>query len=175
MGKKRWHEGYLSDFIIGVIVIVIAVVLGSASGAGKDGAVDDEAAVLDVITRHAALHETGDLAAIERLWAHNAEATMAEGGKFNYGWENFRNHHLCPEIETMKNVKFPIEDVTVHVTGNLACATYSYHVSGEYKGRAFDSAGVATMFLEKRGGAWLIVREHTSAERRSVVAKSEQK
>ena len=65
----------------------------------------------------------------------------------------------------MKNVKFPIEDIKVHVKGNLAWATYSYRMSGEYKGRQFDSAGAATMALEKRGGAWLIVHEHTSAKR----------
>ena len=39
-------------------------------------------------------------------------------------------------------------------------------MSGEYKGRQFDSAGAVTMVLEKRDGAWLIVHEHTSAKRR---------
>src|SRR5215510_3474862 len=95
--------------IISSAVIAMALAFGIALAAQPATvAADDEAAIHDVITRHAAAHEKGDLAAIEKLWVHDDTATVAEGGSFNYGWTDFRDHHLRPEIEAMKNVKFPI-------------------------------------------------------------------
>lgn len=156
---------------ISITILALTLVVGVlASARSKFAAADDEAAIRAVVTQHAAAHETGDLAAIEKLWVHDETATVAEGGSFNYGWADFRDHHLRPEIEAMKNVKNPIEDIKVHVKGDLAWVTYSYRMSGEYKGRQFDNAGAATMVLEKRGGAWLIVHEHTSAKRRPPAA-----
>jgi uncharacterized protein (TIGR02246 family) len=153
----------------------MALIFGGALAARTAaGATDDEAAGRDVIARHAAAHETGDLEAIEKLWAHDETVTVAEGGSFNYGWTDFRDHHLRPEIEAMKNVKFPIEDIKVQVKGDLAWATYSYRMNGQYKGSLYYSAGAATMVLEKRNGAWLIVHEHTSAKRRQAPPKPEQ-
>jgi ketosteroid isomerase-like protein len=78
----------------------------------------------------------------------------------------------------MENIKFPIEDIKIHVKGDLAWVTYSYRMSGKYKGSLLLTAGAATMVLEKRGGAWLIVHEHTSTKRRppaAPAAKPEQK
>ncbi len=148
-------------------VLALTLMIGGAlAWRSTSAAADDEAAIRAVVTQHAAAHETGELATIEKLWVHDDTATVAEGGSFNYGWTDFRDHHLRPEIEAMKNVKFPIEDIKVHVKGSLAWVTYSYRMSGEYKGRQFDNAGAATMVLEKRDGAWLIVHEHTSAKRR---------
>lgn len=152
-------------------VIALTLVIGCAlAGRSAYAAADDEAAVRAVITQHAAAHETGDVAAIEKLWVQDETATVAEGGSFNYGWAEFRDHHLRPEMEAMKKVKFPLENIKVHVKGNLAWATYSYRMSGEYKARPFDSAGAATMVLEKRGDKWLIVHEHTSTKRRPPAA-----
>ena len=144
----------------------LALVFGGALAVRTMAVVDDEAAIRAVVTQHAAAHETGDLATIEKLWVHDDTATVAEGGSFNHGWTDFRDHHLRPEMEGMKNVKMPLEDIRVHVNGKLAWVTYNYKMSGEYKGRAFDNAGAATMVLEKRGKDWLIVHEHTSTKRR---------
>lgn len=159
---SRWRP-FLTLFTLIALTLAISSALGGTSAMAIT---NDEAAVRAVITQHAAAHETGDLAAIEKLWVHDDTATVAEGGEFNYGWNEFRDHHLRPEIEAMKNVKFPLENVKIHVKGNLAWATYSYRMSGEYKGRPFDSAGAATVVLEKRGKDWLIVHEHTSTKRR---------
>ena len=153
----------LSSFTLMALTLVMG---GALAWRSALAVADDEAAVRAVVTQHAAAHETGDLAAIEKLWVHDDTATVAEGGRFNYGWTDFRDHHLRPEIEGMKNVKFPLSDIRVHAKGSLAWVTYSYQMSGEYKGRPFDNTGAATLVLEKRGSDWRIVHEHTSANRR---------
>jgi len=45
--------------------------------------------------------------------------------QFNYSRTNFRDHHLRTEIEAMKEVKCQLEDISVHVKGNLVWVTYS--------------------------------------------------
>ena len=148
-------------------VIALTLALSYALvGRSTNAAANDEAAIRAVVTQHATAHETGDLATIEKLWVHDETASVAEGGEFNYGWTEFRDHHLRPEIEAMKNVKFPLENIKIQVKGKLAWVTYSYKMSGEYKGRPFDSAGAATLVVEKRGSDWRIVHEHTSSKRR---------
>lgn len=127
---------------------------------------NEEAAIRAVLTRYAAGYETGELAAIEKLWLRDETVSVAEAGSFNHGWTDFRDHHLGPELGAMKNVKFPFEDIRIHVNGKLAWVTFNYKMSGESRGRAFDNAGAATLVLEKRGSDWLVVHQHTSAKRR---------
>jgi hypothetical protein len=43
--------------------------------------------------------------------------------RFNYGRTDFRDYYLRKEIEAMKNVRFPLEDIRIHVKGNLAWVT----------------------------------------------------
>lgn len=154
-------------YFISFTVIALTLAIDYAQSLRSTAAAaSDEEAIRAVVMQHAKAHETGDLAMVEKLWVHDDSATVAEGGSFNYGWTEFRDHHLRPEFEAMKNVKFPIEDIKIHVKGGLAWVTFSYKMSGEYKGRAFDNAGAATLVLEKRGSDWLIVHEHTSTKRR---------
>lgn len=160
--NSRLRLSAASLTIIGLtLVIGYALVWRSTLAAAND-----EAAIRAVVMQHAVAHETGDLATVEKLWVHDDSATVAEGGQFNYGWTEFRDHHLRPEFEAMKNIKFPLEDIKIHAKGGMAWVTFSYKMSGEYKGRAFDNAGAATLVLEKRGSDWRIVHEHTSTKRR---------
>ena len=160
------HSRRYPAFIIALTLLFGATLSWHATVA----VANDEGAIRAVVTQRAAAHEAGDLATIEKLWVHDDSATVAENGEFNYGWTTFRDQHLRPEMEAMKNVKFPIEDIKIHVKGSLAWVTYSFRLSGEYKGRNFDGAGAATLVLEKRGSDWRIVHEHASTKRRPAAA-----
>lgn len=154
-------------FFASLASVALALALGVVlAGRSAETAANDEADIRAVIAQHVKARETGDVALAEKLWAHDDASTVAEGGSFNYGWTEFRDHHLRPEFEAMKNVKFAVEDIKIHIKGAMAWTTFSYKISGEYKGRAFDNTGAATMVLEKRGRDWLIVHEHTSTKRR---------
>lgn len=123
--------------------------------------------VATVLLRNAQGFETGDMAALDTLWAHDDGVTVFESGYANYGWADYRDHHLKPEIDEMKNVSYQLTDIKTRVSGNTAWATFKYALSADLKERHVDANGLGTAVLEKRGNDWKIVHWHTSAPRRT--------
>ncbi len=132
---------------------------------------NDEAAVRDVLMRSATSFEKNDRAEATRVWANDESLTVFESGHANYGWEDYRDHHLFPEMGEMKNVKYSFSDIKIHVSGNTAWATMKYAIAGDVseagKARHVEGAGLASSVLEKRQGQWRIVHWHSSAPRRA--------
>ena len=123
--------------------------------------------VATVLVRNAQGFETGDMAMLDTLWAHDDGVTVFESGYANYGWADYRDHHLKPEVEEMKNVKYELSDIKTRVSGNTAWATFKYSLAADLKERHVEAAGLGTAVLEKRGNDWKIVHWHTSAPRRA--------
>jgi ketosteroid isomerase-like protein len=123
--------------------------------------------VAAVLLRNAQGFETGDMAMLDTLWAHDDGVTVFESGYANYGWPDYRDHHLKPEVEEMKNVKYQLKDIKTRVSGNTAWATFKYNLAADLKERHVEAAGLGTAVLEKRGNDWKIVHWHTSAPRRA--------
>ena len=128
---------------------------------------NDEKAVRDVLTREAAAVETGDLAALDKIWASDEAVTIFENGSANYGWRDYRDNHLAPELKNFKNTKYTLSDVKIKVDGKTAWATFKYALSADTKERRVDVNGLGTAVLEKRGKQWQIVHWNTSATRRA--------
>ena len=126
---------------------------------------DDVKSVSDVLTKSAAGFEKGDMAALEKLWANDESVTVFESGHANYGWVDYRDHHLGPEMKEMKNTKYTLSDIKVKVSGNTAWATFKYAISADIGTRHVDGAGLGTAVLEKRGQDWKLVHWHSSAAR----------
>ena len=122
--------------------------------------------VAAVLLRNAHGFETGDLAMLNTIWANDEGVTVFESGYANYGWADYRDHHLKPELDEMKNVKYQLSDIKTRVSGNTAWATFKYALSADLKERHVDAKGLGTAVLEKRGNDWKIVHWHTSAPRR---------
>ncbi|MEJ7623838.1 MAG: nuclear transport factor 2 family protein [Pyrinomonadaceae bacterium] len=125
----------------------------------------DEKAVIDVLTREAAAVEKGDMAALDKIWANDETVTVFESGHANYGWNDYRNTHLGPELKEFKNTKYAFSDMKVKTSGNLAFATFKYTLSADMGTRKVNSGGLGTAVLEKQGGKWRIVHWHSSAPR----------
>jgi len=132
---------------------------------------DEVRAVTDVLTREAAAVEKGDLAALDTIWANSEDVTVFESGHANYGWADYRNTHLAPELKEFKNTKYSFSDLKVKVDGKTAWATFKYSLAAEMGTRKVESGGLGTAVLEKRDGKWRIVHWHSSAPRRSPVAQ----
>lgn len=128
---------------------------------------DEVKAVTDVLTQEAAAVERGDLAALDKLWANTADVTVFESGHANYGWDDYRNHHLAPELKEFKNTKYSFTNLKVKVDGKTAWATFKYSLSADMGTRKVESGGLGTAVLEKRAGKWRIVHWHSSAPRRA--------
>lgn len=126
----------------------------------------DVKAMTDALMLEAAAVEKGDLPALDKLWANDDSVTVFESGHANYGWNDYRNNHLAPELKEFSNTKYSLSDLKVRVDGKTAWATFKYAISGDSNGKHFDGAGLGTAVLEKRGGRWQIVHWHSSSPRR---------
>ena len=131
---------------------------------------DDEAAVRDVLMQNAAAFERGDMATLNKLWANDESVTVFESGHANYGWADYRDNHLKPEMAEMKNTKYAITDIKPRIAGNTAWATFKYTISAQLKERHVEASGLGTAVLEKRDARWQIVHWHTSNSRRAPAA-----
>ncbi|MCY7376129.1 MAG: nuclear transport factor 2 family protein, partial [Pyrinomonadaceae bacterium] len=89
--------------------------------------------------------------------------TVFESGHANYGWTDYRNSHLAPELKEFKNTKYAFSDMKIKVSGAMALATFKYTLSADFKERKIDSGGLGTAVLEKRKGKWVIVHWHSSS------------
>ncbi len=157
----------LKGFSIAALILAIAAIVGFNFYASVSAQTDEVKAVTDVLTREAAAVEKGDLAALDKIWANSEDVTVFESGHANYGWTDYRNNHLAPELKEFKNTKYAFSDLKVKTSGNLALATFKYTLSADIGARHIDSGGLGTAVLEKRGGRWQIVHWHSSAPRRA--------
>lgn len=123
--------------------------------------------VANVLLQNAKGFETGDLTLLDALWANDDGVTVFENGHANYGWSDYRDHHLKPELEEMKNVRYRLSDIKTRVAGMTAWATFKYSIVADLKERRVDAGGLGTAVLEKRGNDWKIVHWHTSSPRRA--------
>lgn len=152
---------------------LLAASLGvvAISGASGHAIQDEAAAVRDVLLRSASSFAKNDLAEAARVWANDESLTIFESGHANYGWTDYRDHHLVPEMSEMKNTKYEFSDVRLHLAGSTAWATLNYTIAADVtdngKLRHVDGGGLGTAILEKRSDGWRIVHWHSSAPRRA--------
>ncbi len=130
---------------------------------------DDVARATAVLRGVFAAAERGDLAALDTLYAGDS-LTVVEGAGINRGWADYRDHHLGPELKTMKNFYYRPVDVVVRVSGQYAWATFRYDLKGEMNGRQIDNVGRGTAILERRsvagGTRWVVRHTQTSSRAR---------
>jgi ketosteroid isomerase-like protein len=152
-------------------VLIIATVLLAFGAVAAQPTTDPAAEATAVLQQNARAFETGDMKTLDALWAHDGDVTVFESGHANYGWADYRDHHLKPEVEEMKSVKYQLTDIKTRVAGTTAWSTFEYSISADYKGQRIDSAGLGTAVLENRDGSWRIVHWHTSAPRKQAGKK----
>ena len=140
---------------------------------------DDEVAVRDALLKFAVSFEQNDIGMASQVWANDESLIVFESGHANYGWTDYRDHHLVPAMAGMKNTKIGFTDLKIHLAGKTAWATFKYTISanGPDKGetRHMDFSGIGTAVLEQRDGRWQIVHWHSSAPRRAPPASTSAK
>lgn len=166
------HPGKRSKLLV-VALIVVALALTTAAGFAitkNNVALDDADEVREVLKQSAIGFERGDMAVLNKVWANDESVTVFEQGHANYGWADYRDHHLVPEMKEMKNTKYTLSDIRVKVAGTTAWATFKYSISADVESRHVEGGGLGTAVLEKREGRWQIVHWHSSAPRRPPAA-----
>lgn len=150
-------KSILSSFFFTLCLLVVPAAAQTA----------DDKAVIAVIQQNAAAFAKNDTSAMEKIWDNSENVVIFEGGHANYGWADYRDNHLFPEMKEIQNAKYEFTDIKPKVSGNLAYATMKYSISGDVNKRHFESAGVATAVLEKIRGTWKLVHFHSSSPRKS--------
>lgn len=165
MKQKKRMRG-LPEFLV-LALSAVTVTFAVAHQQAVTAQAPDEAAVREVLLKSAMAFEKNDVDLITKAWANDESVTVFESGHANYGWTDYRDHHLLPEMKEMKNTKYTLSDIKVRVSGNTAWATFKYAISADIGTRHVDGAGLGTAVLEKRGPDWKIVHWHSSAPRRA--------
>jgi ketosteroid isomerase-like protein len=161
-----------------VSAVLIFLIALSATKSVAKATVDDEAAVREALLKSATSFEKNDLAMATQVWANDESLTIFESGHANYGWADYRDHHLVPEMGEMKNTKYAFSDIRIHLAGKTAWATLKYTISADVtengKPRHVDGGGLGTAVLEQRDGRWQIMHWHSSVPRRTPAAAATQ-
>jgi ketosteroid isomerase-like protein len=162
---KKMISGKIS--IVALAFVIATTIIGFNFYDGVSAQTNEVKAVTDVLTREAQAVEKGDLAALDKIWANSEDVTVFESGHANYGWTDYRNSHLAPELKEFKNTNYSFSDLKVKVDGKTAWATFKYALQADIGTRKIESGGLGTAVLEKRDGRWQIVHWHSSAPRRA--------
>ena len=157
--------------LLAILAIAVATVVSNGYRRTTFGQSSDEAAVREALLKSASSFEKNDLATATQVWANDESLTVFESGHANYGWADYRDNHLGPEMREMKNTKYAFSDIRVHLAGKTAWATFKYTISADVtdngRQRHVDGGGLGTSVLEQRDGKWRIVHWHSSAPRRA--------
>jgi len=165
--KSKKHSKFRAG-LLALVVSVGVVLINAESGVAVQ---NDEAAVRDVLLRSASSFAKNDIVEATKVWDNDESLTIFESGHANYGWTDYRDHHLVPEMGEMKNTKYEFSDIKIHLASNTAWATLKYTIAADVmdngKTRHIDGGGLGTAILEKRSDGWRIVHWHSSAPRRA--------
>lgn len=166
MMRKKMNFKKLPVDVIGLALAILIVGLSFYTNVSAQ--TNDEKAVADVLRQNATAFEKNDLATLDKIWANSEDVTVFESGHANYGWLDYRNNHLAPEMKEIKNTKYSFSDIKVKIDKKMAWATFKYTISGDTDGKHFNGAGLGTAILEKnKKKQWQIVHWHSSAPRRA--------
>lgn len=160
-----------SRVVLVIALTAVIVVFGITCKRAAIAQGREETAVRDVLLRSASSFEKNDTAEATKVWVNDESLTVFESGHANYGWADYREHHLFPEMAGMKNTKYAFNDLKIHLAGKTAWATFKYTISADVMSngqqRHVDGGGLGTAILEQRDGEWRIVHWHSSAPRRA--------
>ena len=108
----------------GLIASIILVITGINFIPAAYAQSKDEEAVRSALLQNATGFERNDLAALNKVWANDESVTVFESGHANYGWADYRDNHLVPEMAEFKNTTYTLADIKTRVEGKTAWATF---------------------------------------------------
>jgi len=141
-----------------VPIFIGALALSSYASAQED----DVAQIRSLLERVAALMQAGDLAPLDDIYAPGRGVHIIEGAGVNHGWEEYRDHHLAPELEAFENFSYRYFAIEPQVRGDIAFSAFRYELTADLESGQIEIEGRGTAILERMDGQWRIVHTHTS-------------
>jgi ketosteroid isomerase-like protein len=121
----------------------------------------DEQKIDITISEMLAAWQIGD---VELLRKGYADDTMVVSGLYEppvVGWANYANAYRQQRAR-MEQVRMERRNSFITLRGNVAWVSYQWEFAAIADGQPSTAQGHTTLILEKRGGRWLIVHNHTS-------------
>jgi ketosteroid isomerase-like protein len=154
----------------GAAVLMFCLLAAGIGASGQQGQKPDTTALvpqtdeqkIDVsLSEMLAAWQLGD---VELLRKYHADDVMVVSGVFEppvIGWANYASAYRA-QRQRIQQVRMDRRNTYIFVRGNFAWATYQWEFTALTDGRPSSARGHSTLILEKRGGQWLIVHNHTS-------------
>lgn len=155
-GGKAWEVAFAT-------IVFQASAGAHAHGPGALQPSRDSGAVAAVVERFHALLAAGDSTTALSLLAQ--DAVILESGGIETRSE-YRSHHLPGDIGFAMAIKSERGAKRVVVRGDVAWVTSTSTTSGDYRGRAVNSAGAELVVLTREGQQWRISAVHWSSRTR---------
>lgn len=131
-------------------------------GAMDHGAMEGVSGAEDALLAYRAALEARDAAAMTVLFAE--DSAIFENGKAEGSFGEYMDHHLGPELKSMKAFTFTDPTLSVTRSSNMAYGheTYGYRIDLA-DGRVIERDGIATSVLSYDASGWKIVQYHSSS------------
>ncbi len=121
-----------------------------------------EAALIATLTAYHAALTSGDASAAEPYVLTDDRFVMLEGRHSNWGWADYRDHHLAAELGDLSKVRFRLSFYRVRIDGSLGYATFGYEVLPKEGPEMNFGRGIATAILDRTADGWKLRHLHTS-------------
>ncbi|MDJ0927728.1 MAG: nuclear transport factor 2 family protein [Gammaproteobacteria bacterium] len=130
---------------------------GDLSGAAKD--------IQDILDRYSQGTVNHDLKAIENCFVLTDDFVIVESSYPNFGWNDFKQNHLLPELEGVEGVEYRADVVQAYATDQLAYAIFKYKAAGSRGGERRTFEGLGTCVLIPTDDGWKIRHWATCSRR----------
>ncbi len=109
--------------------------------------------------------ESRDLVKIASLVDTTEQFSVFESGHVNIGWQDYRDHHLAPELKAFQAIQYRFQNIQVQAAENLAVATLRYTIHVTLPQKEISARGVGTFVLVRQPDGWKIQHIHTTRSR----------
>lgn len=135
----------------------------SAAGTGIVSPVPlpDAEAIDLVVSRMLGAWQVGNVDLMHKSYADDVVVVSGTWQPPLIGWDNYLRAYQAQRAAIRDGLLERSNSYT-KVLGDTAWMTYQWRFTGEVEGRATVAYGHTTLVLQKRGGNWLIVLNHTS-------------
>ena len=121
----------------------------------------DEQKIDVLVSEMLAAWQIGDVDLLHKYCANDVVVVSGVYEPPVVGWANYANAYRA-QRQRIQQVRMDRRNTYIFARGNLAWAAYQLEFSALVDGRSALARGHSTLILEKRGGQWIIVHNHTS-------------
>ncbi len=122
----------------------------------------DPQAVEFTVSQMLAAWQIGDVDLLHTFYADEALVVSGTWEPPLQGWQSYAAAYLAQRART-QGARLERTNTFTKISGDIAVCTYQWEFNGQVDGAPSRAYGHTTLVLQKRGGKWLIILNHTSA------------